>query len=569
MAAPADSSAPLVPPSPRGWWRGEVPRWLVAAAAGTLLALAFPLPGLSGLAWVAPGLMLFGGLGLTGGVAFRYGYIAGLALFLGSLRWLLHIPFPSGAVAGWLALSAYCALFPALWVWLGLKLTGAVAAPVGVSQWRQWRQAAAQFAEQTWVTRLWTLLQLGALWVALELVRARFLTGFPWNPLGVTQWQNAPLLQVASVTGVYGVSFLVCWGSLGLCAALLRAVLRPDQRFGWAADLRMPLFAVLAVTGGGFWRIVHRPPAEDARVTLALVQPSIPQQVIWDDAANPARFDKVFGLSEQALATRPDALIWPEGSLPDMTREQLIAMTNLLAGKQAWWIFGSGDAEEAPPGSPTRWRHFNSAFLFSPDGRFADTYRKRQLVIFGEYIPFEHTLPFMKWLTPIGSSFTPGAAPVGFRFGPAGNVVAAPMICFEDAFPHHTRDHVTPETDFLLELTNDGWFGESSAQWQHCANALFRAVENNVPLVRCANNGLTCWIDGFGRMRELNGQAQGAVYAAGFMTTAVPLRPNGQPREMTWYREHGDTFGWICCAVAAGAVVQGIRRPRKTAIAPL
>jgi len=523
-----------------------------------MLGLAFPKPGWSGLAWLGPGLLLFGALGLSGPAAFRYGYLAGLAQYLVALRWLLHIPFPSGAVAGWLALSGYCALFPALWVWLGLRVLQPVSAGAP-----EWRPNLAAFASQAWRWRTARLLFAAVLWVALEMALARFLTGFPWSLLGLTQWRNAPLIQIASVTGVYGVSFLLVWFSVCLAAAVGGVIQRPGNRFGWAADLRMPLFTLLAVVGLGFSRVVKQPPQLGEPVTLALMQPSIPQQVIWDDAANPARFAKVFGLSQQALATKPDVLVWPEGSLPDMTREQLAAMTNLITGTDAWWIFGSGDAEpdeSTPPGERQRWRQFNSAFLFTPAGRYADTYRKRRLVIFGEYIPFERTLPFMKWLTPIGSSFTPGNGPGAFRFGPHTNIVASPMICFEDVFPHHTRAHVTPETDFLLDLTNNGWFGESGAQWQHCASAAFRAVENGVPMVRCTNNGLTCWIDEFGRLRELFGEAQGDVYGAGFLLTSVPLRPAGELRELTWYHEHGDIFGWICAVIALGGVVGTWRR---------
>lgn len=560
------STSPAVPTqSVRRWF--NLPWWRVGVAVlgGLLLGLAFPNPGWSGLAWVGPGVLLLGAFGLKPGAAFRFGWLAGLAHHLVALRWLLHIPFPSGAVAGWLALSAYCALYQGLWVWLALRLLG-----VTLLEDSGWRAGVGAFVERSWGQRTARLLLAAVLWVALEMVLARFLSGFPWCLLGLSQWRNAPLIQLAGVTGVYGVSFLLVWFSACLAAAVGGVIHRPDNRFGWLADLRLPVFALLVVVGLGFARIVRTvPPGEDT-LKLALVQPSIPQQVIWDDAANPARFAKVFDLSRQALATQPDVLVWPEGSLPDMTREQLAAMTNLLSGTGAWWIFGSADAEpdEAPPvvGERPRWRHFNSAFLFTPQGRYADTYRKRRLVIFGEYIPFERTLPFMKWLTPIGSSFTPGNGPGAFRFGPRTNVVASPMICFEDVFPHHTRAHVTPETDFILDLTNNGWFGESGAQWQHCASAAFRAVENGVPVVRCTNNGLTGWIDEFGRLRELLGETQGNVYGAGFLLTSVPLRPTGELRRLTWYHEHGDIFGWICVVIAAGGLAQTRRRSRAASM---
>ncbi len=561
VASPESSLPPDPIPGGRRRWLTHW-RWAAALAGGALLGLAFPTPGWAGLAWLGPGLLLFGAIGLPPGAAFRYGWLAGLVHFLVTLRWLLHIPFPAGAVAGWLALSAYCAVYPGLWIWLSLRVL-----KLGADGPDPFRFGVSEFTGRQWFTRLRQLLFVAALWIALEMVLARFLTGFPWCPLGLTQWRNAPLIQLASVTGVYGVSFLLVWFSGSLAAAVAGVAQRPANRFGWTADLRGPLFVLLIVVGIGFNRAVRLPAADTRPLTLALVQPSIPQELIWDSEANPARFEKVFKLSQQALATRPDVLVWPEGSLPDMTREQLTDMTKLFAGSDTWWIFGSADAEAAPPEDGAKWRHYNSAFLFTPDGRYADTYRKRRLVIFGEYIPFERTLPFMKWLTPIGASFTPGPGPGWFHLGSATNVNVAPMICFEDVFPHHTRAHVSPETDFVLELTNNGWFGESGAQWQHCASAVFRAVENGVPVVRCTNNGITCWIDEFGRMGALFSEGDGNVYGAGFLLTTVPLRPEGSLRDLTWYHEHGDAFGWSCVVIAAGGILKTLRRrPAEKAI---
>ncbi len=560
MAEAIIADSPEIPAPPRRKRVLTWPRLAAALAGGLCLGLAFPKPGWAGLAWVGPGLLLVGALGLPPGASFRYGWFAGLVQFLVTLRWLLHIPFPAGAVAGWLALSAYCAVYPGLWLWLVLRVNdlGRAALEPGEGSFRR---RAADFSGRPWLTRLRQLLFAACAWIALEMLLARFLTGFPWALLGLSQWQNAPLIQVASVAGPYGVSFLVVWFSVALAAAISGVVQRPANRFGWTADLRVPLFTLLVVVGLGFARIVRPPAGTPDTLTLALVQPSIPQEVIWDSAANPARFDKVLQLSRQALATRPDLLLWPEGSLPDITEEQLRAVTALLPDAGAWWIFGSADAEPAPPGSDVKWWQFNAAFQFSPSGNYIATYRKRRLVIFGEYIPFEHSLPFLKWLTPIGASFASGDGPGNFRLlrtnRPAVNV--SPMICFEDVFPHHTRAHVMPETDFVLELTNNGWFGESGAQWQHAANAAFRAVENGVPVVRCTNNGLTGWFDEFGRLHDLFRTAEGSEYGAGFLLTSVPVRTEGGQRELTWYHARGDLFGFGCAAIAFAGLLRAAR----------
>jgi apolipoprotein N-acyltransferase len=176
--------------------------------------------------------------------------------------------------------------------------------------------------------------------------------------------------------------------------------------------------------------------------------------------------------------------------------------------------------------------------------------------MFGEYIPFEKALPFMKYLSPIGGSFSAGTEPVQFTLSDGEHTIA-PLICFEDSFPHGGREHVSPETDLLVNLTNDGWFGTGPEQWQHAANAVFRAVENGVPLVRCANNGLTCWIDPLGQVRQFYGQESGDIYGAGFVSFEVRL---GQPLGRTVYNRYGDVFGWACFGLALG--VTGVRRIR-------
>ena len=217
-------------------------------------------------------------------------------------------------------------------------------------------------------------------------------------------------------------------------------------------------------------------------------------------------------------------------------------------------LFGADDVERIPGADEVRF--YNSAVLLTADGPQLPSYRKRRLVMFGEYIPFEKALPFMKYLSPIGGSFSAGTEPVQFTL-PDGEHTIAPLICFEDSFPHGGREHVSPETDLLVNLTNDGWFGTGPEQWQHAANAVFRAVENGVPLVRCANNGLTCWIGPLGQVRQFYGQESGDIYGAGFVSFEVRL---GQPLGRTVYNRHGDVFGWACFGWALG--VTGVRRVR-------
>ncbi len=241
----------------------------------------------------------------------------------------------------------------------------------------------------------------------------------------------------------------------------------------------------------------------------------------------------------------------------------LSALTNLAASHHVWLIVGADDAEpRLNPSRPNDADYYNSSFLISPEGRLMERYRKRALVIFGEYIPLIRWMPFFKWFTPIEGGFTSGDRAIPFVL-PDLKVKTSVLICFEDIFPHLAREYAEDDTDFLVNITNNGWFGEGAAQWQHGTSALFRAVENGLPLVRCSNNGLTCWADAHGRLRQLFRDPHGSEYGAGIMTAQIPLLDAGQRRPPTFYNQHGDWFGWGCVGLAAVMVVRRIAKGKK------
>ncbi len=533
--------------------------YLLAIGAGLLLTAAFPKIGIAGCAWIAPALMMAAAHGKRGGDAFRVGYVAGLAHFLSSLYWLLLIPVTGFPILGWISLSAFIALYPAVWVWL-------------ISNFKFQISNSESWSGRT----LWSLAG-AAVWVALEMVRVRFLGGFPWNPLGASQYQLIPLIQIASVTGVYGVSFLVVWVSLSLFSAARMIFQRPALQFAWQSEILMPLVVVAALFAFGFARMnVQNSPGATLRITL--VQPGIPQALIWDPNANTNRFRQLLELSEKALTDKTDLLIWPESAVPEFDQSSFIAITNLIRAHQVWLIFNAEDyVWRSGTGTNNDYDAFNAAFLFNPDGRCAAVYHKQKLVIFGEYIPLVRWLPFIKWFTPITGSFASGTKAVPFEldwrgerpsgrsqtktdprepFGltnnippggsPRQTVKTATLICYEDIFPQLAWEYVQDDTDFLVNLTNDGWFGEGAAQWQQTAAAVFRAVENGVPLVRSTNNGLTCWVDANGRLRKIFRDKTGSVYGVGAMTIELPLSQPGEKRAPTFYNQHGDWFGWLC-----------------------
>ena len=337
---------------------------------------------------------------------------------------------------------------------------------------------------------------------------------------------------------------------MSLLFAVLQIRRSPANPWSWPADVALPLLALGLVFGWGFFRVAKVPPPAN-KLAVALVQPSIPQQLIWQSGTGDERLGKVLELSRLALATKPDLLVWPEACVT-ISPERWPEVFDMVKSSGVTLLFGADDVERGAD----EVRYFNSAVLLTPDGPQLPSYRKRRLVMFGEYIPFEKTLPFMKYLSPIGGSFSPGTEAVQFTL-PDGEHTIAPLICFEDSFPHGGREHVSPETGLLVNLTNDGWFGTGPEQWQHAANAVFRAVENGVSLVRCANNGLTCWIGPLGQVRQFYGQESGDIYGAGFVSFEVRL---GQPLGRTVYNRYGDVFAWACLLVAVAGLFWSKRR---------
>jgi apolipoprotein N-acyltransferase len=543
--------------SPSAFFRGRFP---LAIIAGLLLASSFPDFGIAGFAWIAPGLILAAALGKNGAEAWRIGYVAGLAHYLGSLYWLLNIPVKGFPILGWVALAAFLALFPATWVWLSLR-SSLVPRPSSLD----WLSAARNISASSWTARMSWALRSAAIWVALEMLLARIFGGFPWNLLGDSQYRIVPLIQFASFTGVYSVSFLVVWTSVSLLSAAASILGKPNQRSPWMAEIILPFTAVVIAFVYGFHQL-SRPVAMSRSLKVALVQPGIPQSMIWDEANNMVRFQDLLKLSEQALTNHPDLVVWPEAALPGLPRFQpefAHPISALARNYNAWMLIGADDAEA----TRTETNYFNAAFLIDPEGELANSYRKRGLVIFGEYVPLERWLPFIKWFTPITGSYTAGDRAVQFeiktagRNGPPQKFQTSVLICFEDVFPHLARKSVEPDTDFLVNITNDGWFGEGAAQWQQAAAATFRTVENGVPLIRCANTGITCWIDANGRWEQTfrDKDINGSVYGVGFMITTISV-PDKHPQ--TFYNLHGDWFGWACVALASVSILETLRRHR-------
>jgi apolipoprotein N-acyltransferase len=386
---------------------------------------------------------------------------------------------------------------------------------------------------------MWAL-GCAALLVAMEMTIARIFGGFPWNLLGTSQYRIVPLIQIASLTGVAGVAFLVVWCSVSLINAALSILRRTALRSAWVGDIILPLAVVFGAFMFGFHRIRHMPePGPELNVTL--VQPSIPQTLIWDSAKDAERFEGLIRLSTAALTNETDLLIWPEAAVPSFARWDtniFPVITNFVREQRVWLILGSDDIGlRDPPSETDRYEYYNASYLVNPEGKFVERYRKRNLVIFGEYIPFEHSLPFVKWILPAGQgSFTPGDKPVPFVFSlaaerqlsvglgnpdPARPPPAASrerkqtartsvLICYEDVFAQLVPEYAETNTDFLVNITNDGWFGEAAAMATDRRRSVSGGGERSAAGAR-ANTGITCWIDANGRLRDVFTDQNGSV----------------------------------------------------------
>lgn len=533
-------------------------------------ALAFPRWSVAGLAWIAPGLMLLSASGATPKTAFRLGYAAGLAHYLTGLHWLLFMPVDFFPFLGWVALCLYLSLYPALWVWFCWRLFPRRTPTTSVD--RGLDLSFPEWSDVRWTERaVWALL-CAAGWVAWETIQARLFSGFPWNLLGASQSSMVLLTQIASYTGVYGVSFLVVWTSVSLWQTGIQLVRSPSARLTWQRELFLPIIAIVAIAAYG-WQQLHRPPPAASELRVALLQPSIPQTMIWDENASSQRLAKLFQMARTAMDAKPDLLVWPEAALPYPIRYEAdlhLALSRVVTNSSTWMIFGSDDVEITPITAPTPGtNYYNCAFLMNPRGELAGRYAKRQLVIFGEYVPLVKWLPFLRWFTPISGGFASGEERVSFEI-PHLRLRLSPLICFEDMFATVVRDQAQEDVQLLLNITNDGWFGESAQQWQHTANASLRAIENGIPLVRCANNGITCWVDPQGRVFGTGFDSGASPYGEGIKHFRIPV-DTLHSTSRTFYRRYGDVFGWSCTLLIGGLAAWSWRRlfpPGRSTLKP-
>lgn len=522
-------------------WTTFKPSWqtVLAIFLGISLGLAFPTNDIDSLAWIVPGIVVLMILHYlpSDSSPFRFGWIFGFSFWLFTLRWLLYMPFPSGAILGWLSLSAYLAFYLGVWSW-GIKKIGKTFSIFSLS------------------------LFAGASWVTLEWIRGWLFSGFAWNYLGVSQHALGVITPLVSITGLYGLSLLMVAFSTSWIINIYQFIfhLKHHSALSEPTQNQTPFYILhsqffkegliwlvilIGVSVYGIYRTNKQSHSNDSSTYhIAMIQPSIPQSLLWDPKENAQRFEELIRASKELIGTNSvDLLVWPEAAVPGYVRyETNIANPIIQLSKKIKTpiLFCCDDAEPNIQ-DPQKTDYYNCAFLINEYGELCARYIKRHLVIFGEYVPLSKWLPFLKYLTPIGGNYTEGATIETFPW-PNSEKQIAPLICFEDAFPEEARQHAKGNVCAFAFLINAGWFGESSAQWQHLANAQFRCIENGIPAIRSCNNGITCWIDSLGNIQQTFFDEKNSVYGKGGVILSISLGD----RKDTIYHRYGDWFVWVC-----------------------
>jgi apolipoprotein N-acyltransferase len=493
---------------------------VVLAASAVLTALAFPRTDWSLTPWVLVTPLLVVAILTPPRAAFWWGLLYGGVFFLVLLRWLnftfrVYSTIPGPLVLlPTILLAGYCAF------WLG-----------GVG-WAVSRLAAR------WSIG-WALMLAPFFWVAGEWLRGHLLGGFPWGTLGYSQYLQLRVIQIAELTGVHGVSFLI----VAVNAALAGCLLLSWRRAVAGAVAAGVLVAATLLFGGA--RLHDGTTRPMTRVTL--MQPSIEQPLKWEPRHTTETLSIYFALTRQAAAERADLVVWPETASPTVLRQdpRLVAsLTAVAAELKAPLLIGSIDVE----GNPPRFR--NTAFVLNDQG-IVGRYDKIHLVPFGEFVPFSRLIGFVRGWAEFIAELEPGTRTVVFQGPPAPYGV---VICYEGIFPDLVRDFVRDGARLMVNMTNDGWFGRTSGPEQHLSMYPLRAVEHRVSVVRAANTGVSAFIAPTGQIiRRMN------LYQRGLLTETVPLRVG-----KTLFTRLGDWPGLLSLAAAAAALVLTRRSRRVT-----
>lgn len=419
-----------------------------------------------------------------------------------------------------------------------------------------------------------TILIVPALWTALEFIRAHLFTGFPWLFLGHSQFGSISLIQLSSILGEFGITFLIVvvnravyefiisFGIQGIKGKRIKDKGKNKSESGGLIKNAIQCCMIILIMGGViYWGnnriIIYDAETEDSpRVTLSIIQGNIPQEQKWDPVFKDDIINKYTRLSEELYKDNPDLIVWPEAAVPVYMRHDKEVKNKICDFVQKGGIplvTGDPDVKELPDETLI---YYNSAFMISKNGLIMDTYNKIKLVPFGEYIPglIRKMMPFIGTITETEEDFTPGNEYTIFYLN---NVPFAVTICFEAIFPGLLKKFVVRGARFILNITNDAWFGKTAQPVQDMALNVFSAVCNGIPIVRSTNTGVSCFIDGVGRIKSVLHDASGEqLFIEGTLTDTIPITDF-----RTLYLKIGDIFSILCIIFIV--ILLWIRRDKR------
>ncbi len=505
-----------------------------------LQVIIFPLPGVYVLSWFALAPLLIallrarpaGDLEIAGSLRLRpatpwqgflLGYVCGIIWYAGTCYWIYDTMRQYGGLSAPEALlalflfSCYLGLYHGLFGLLVCLLAGSG---------RDFRRP---------------LVVAPFLWVAVELARTR-VTGYPWNLLGIAQVDNLALSRIAASTGVYGISFEIALVNIAVAAAFLV----PREKRG--ALLAAALAAAAVLQAG---RLVDAPPAKADHAAL-LVQHNIPVAVDWNPALVQQTLRELTDLTETSVAkseagsaaVKIDLVIWPESPAPFLTNDAAFrdATSAMARDNSSWTVVGAIGTSQTTASGGQAGPLFNSAALIDPLGEWTTRYDKIHLVPFGEYLPFPSVFSFAGGLTKEVGEFQRGASRQPLD---AGNQRLGLFICYESIFPDEVRQFANNGAQVFVNISNDGWYGDSGAYAQHLNQTRMRAIENNRWLLSATDTGVTASIDPWGRVVAQIPRKERTALVAPYGLTSVT----------TFYSRHGDWFAFGCAIISLGALL--------------
>ena len=521
----------------------------MAIIFGMILSAAFAPFEYSWLAWI--GLIPIIHLTfLPNHRSWSLGYAFGFGHFVSTFAWLKEV-----FILAPLGLAAVCAIFPAFWLFLSKCLMKNLQISpthdllpkndpsVNIDvEFSAWKLSFLVFA-------------ISFIWCGMEWCRSWFLSGFPWNQLGISQWRNLFVLPLCRYTGVYGISFFIVLVNTIIYFSLYQwKIARVERKLSIIWIVPPTLLALISM-----W-ILQKPyenPSDHDTIKVAAIQGNIPQIRQWNSEQLDLALEVYTALTKQIVKDRkPDLVVWPETAIPAslIYNEQcLLELKNLFEEIKTPMIAGTisyrfpSDFDQSKEWPKT----FNSALLFNESGEVINSYDKIHLVPFGEYIPFEEYLPWLVEWIGMGRSLTEGREYTVIPF--LNDAMIGINICFEDIFPEISSRMVLSGANLLLVITNDAWFRESSGSRQHLAHTVFRAVENFRPVLRNGNNSDTCLILPNGEVVDLLYDSENRNrFVRNARVYQVPIWSNPP---VTFYSRYGNCFAVVCFVVTVGCAL--------------